>query len=288
MTEALTLLLAQETVRIELDDSALADDLRAWSRGYVIEARPPWLTVRLSRLSAPPEQVKVTSVHRDGFGGWVIEGQRVRGELVASEGWVARGEVYDIFAASQLVYLCLSLLLPDRGVLLLHADTVVIDGVAVAFLGESGAGKSTTASHLVERAGAGLLCVDRTAICLSGLGAAVIPTPRLVPGLDGEAAARYGVVPLGAIIFPCKGGPARLRHMRPLEAHQRVLRSVIMPRGEGQPVARALTLVQDMLARVEVAELCRDLSEDVAGIVRGAVSRVDHEGTTSKQSGSEL
>lgn len=67
-------------------------------------------------------------------------------------------------------------LLHQRGRLPLHASAVAIDGIGVAFVGASGAGKSSLALALVKR-GHRLLCDDVAAIDLSGDG------PVLWPGL---------------------------------------------------------------------------------------------------------
>jgi len=66
-----------------------------------------------------------------------------------------------------------------RGVFPLHASAVSIDGRAVAFCGVSGAGKSTTAAHLVQR-GHRLLSDDVCAIDTGQGDPRVFPTfPRL-------------------------------------------------------------------------------------------------------------
>lgn len=57
----------------------------------------------------------------------------------------------------------LSVLLRQRGLLVLHASCVIIDGLAVAFIGASGAGKSTTAEAFYA-AGHRVLTDDVTAI----------------------------------------------------------------------------------------------------------------------------
>jgi hypothetical protein len=67
-------------------------------------------------------------------------------------------------------------LLHQRGLLPLHASAVEIGGVAAAFCGASGAGKSSLALHLVKR-GHRLLCDDICAIDTTSR------EPRLWPGL---------------------------------------------------------------------------------------------------------
>jgi hypothetical protein len=56
----------------------------------------------------------------------------------------------------------LSLMLHQRGYLVLHASAVSVDGVAICFVGDVGKGKSTTAAAVSER-GNPLLCDDLAA-----------------------------------------------------------------------------------------------------------------------------
>jgi hypothetical protein len=77
----------------------------------------------------------------------------------------------------------MSVLLQQRGFLVLHASAVVIAGKAVAFMGYSGAGKSTTASAFVNQ-GYALLTDDVLAIQLSQGYPEVVPsypTIKLLP-----------------------------------------------------------------------------------------------------------
>ncbi|HKJ60204.1 MAG TPA: hypothetical protein VKA37_13315 [Halobacteriales archaeon] len=75
-------------------------------------------------------------------------------------------------------------LLHQRGFYVLHASTVSIDGDAVAFVGRSGDGKSTTASAFLDR-GHRVLSDDVAAIRHAGEGPLVTPghpTVKLDPG----------------------------------------------------------------------------------------------------------
>jgi hypothetical protein len=70
----------------------------------------------------------------------------------------------------------LGLLLHQRGLLVLHASAVTLDGEATAFLGRSGQGKSTTAAALYGR-GWGLVADDIVAVDLGAAGG-----PTVWPG----------------------------------------------------------------------------------------------------------
>lgn len=77
----------------------------------------------------------------------------------------------------------MSVLLQQRGFLVLHASAVVIAGKAVAFMGYSGAGKSTTASALVNQ-GYALVTDDVLAVRLNQGYPEVVPsypTIKLLP-----------------------------------------------------------------------------------------------------------
>lgn len=90
----------------------------------------------------------------------------------------------------------LGLVLRQRGYLVLHASAVEVQGRAIAFLGQKGIGKSTTAAALYER-GHGLVTDDVLALDLDGeLGPMVLPGfPQLK--LWPEAAAAVGAAPKG-------------------------------------------------------------------------------------------
>ena len=88
----------------------------------------------------------------------------------------------------------LALLLHQRGLLVLHASAVALDGGVVAFLGHSGHGKSTTAATLHAR-GCRVVADDVVALDLSGDGVPVAlpgaPELRLWP----DAALALGEAP---------------------------------------------------------------------------------------------
>jgi hypothetical protein len=72
----------------------------------------------------------------------------------------------------------LSLMLHQRGYLVLHASAVSVDGVAICFVGDVGKGKSTTAAAVSER-GNPLLCDDLAAARVTSDGKATCIRPGI-------------------------------------------------------------------------------------------------------------
>lgn len=99
-------------------------------------------------------------------------------------------DVEDRLIRLYIVGTIMAILLYQRGLLVLHASVVDIDGSAVAILGQSGAGKSSTAAALHAH-GHNIIADDVCAVSLD------TPTPTVFPGfpqikLSLEAAATLG------------------------------------------------------------------------------------------------
>lgn len=271
MSESVTMLMARQAVQIVLDDVALAAELRGRVQGFLVDDREPWLRLDVELGPAPRANSSGATVASLGPNRWKIETARATGLLEGDGGWHASGQVTDIVALNQLLNLCLSLAFPGGGILMVHADTVELDDGAIAFLGPSGTGKSTLASRMVELSGASLLAEDRTMLFVSESPKAplVVAMPRIVPSVGGSRVDAPLEVPLGALVFPHQGsGGPRTRRLGLLEAHQRLLGSVIVPRGEGQPVDLALALAQRSLDVVCAHELSWALGDDLLPIMK--------------------
>jgi hypothetical protein len=84
--------------------------------------------------------------------------------------------VDDTLIAFPLLGPVMALLLHRRGLLVLHASAIAVAGASAIFMGDKGAGKSTTASAMI-RAGHQLLTDDVVAVDLANPG-----EPMIVPG----------------------------------------------------------------------------------------------------------
>ncbi len=111
-------------------------------------------------------------------------GARAEGTLRASV-WDGRELIVEALAGADPLYVSaivtgelFSVLLRQRGLLVLHGSGVARDGQAIGFVGESGWGKSTLASALVDR-GWSLLTDDL--LVIAGLGGDRAGTPSDAP-----------------------------------------------------------------------------------------------------------
>lgn len=105
------------------------------------------------------------------FGTYVVRG----GHHI---GYAPSPSISDAAARVPLLGVCMGVLLHQRKLLTLHASAVSIRNGAVVFVGDKGAGKSTTTAALVER-GHGLLSDDVTAVAIDETG-----RPVVFPGIE--------------------------------------------------------------------------------------------------------
>lgn len=194
-------------------------------------ARDPVVRIRIAAPGATP----AGDVVRWGDSWLVRQGD----ELVVGEG--------NLHTADRLILHAFAGVLADRGVVLAHAASVEGPSGAVAFLGPSGAGKTTAARNCPVP----MIHPDRAALGCSPVGAWLAP----VPFLYAEPRDRHvGLRPLRALAFVRQSNVTRVRRLAPPEACRRVLSSVLMP-DEPRRGQAVLDCVVDLTARVVVLEL---------------------------------
>ncbi|GHB56391.1 serine kinase [Persicitalea jodogahamensis] len=131
--------------------------------------------VKIVRSTVDFPDLEPTSIHRRGIMAQSAEDvngaiylrwegvagyKAVNGDTLYIEPYTDDAELLSLFTVSE----ALGCILLQRGLLLLHASSVQVGSVAYSFLGEPGAGKSTTATAFVKH-GSHLLSDDLTAIC---------------------------------------------------------------------------------------------------------------------------
>lgn len=177
----------------------------------------PDVTVTERTLTRPPALTPETTFHaageRDYYLRYDAATVRVRdGTQIAVD--PARGVPHEVLR-HVVVGPALNHLLHQRGYFVLHASTVAIDGSAVAFVGESGRGKTTTAMACLTE-GHRVLSDDVAAIILGDDGPVVrsgYPAVKLSP----EAVETFEP-PVEPPVRTCEGRPRhfhRLRHDQP-------------------------------------------------------------------------
>ncbi len=213
---------------INLEVSCSEGVPRSWNGVYpsfqtpLGETQPIRVVLQVDQVgdwfSDTPQDLK-TSLRNDGA--LYVETNDIRGvfRTIGSE-IQATAQVY-IGAAGlrKLLRISLSLALPLAGGVLLHASAVLTPHGVIAFLGPSGAGKTTLAVEL--RGPAATFSVDQTAAVAGPDGQwKVYPTP--MSDLEGLVESR-AACPLAALVFPVQ---AERNAIEPLD-HSRCLSELL-------------------------------------------------------------
>lgn len=143
-------------------------------------------------------------------------------------------------------------LLRQRGFLVLHAACVGREGKAIAFLGDSGWGKSTTAMHFA-RQGYRLLCDDVLAIDVNSHPPQALPGPtrvKLAPDAGGVLVDDYDVLPEAYT-------GTRKRLLVPAQAHEQEGALELQKIYVLEPISREENEIVDLPVQQAFSELVR-------------------------------
>jgi HprK-related kinase B len=166
---SLSLCFAEVPIRVTTNDSDVSARLASYFRPYVISAAPPAAEVRLIQGSVPitgrftdlarPGGRRPKEATQEVEGGRLIL-KRATGVLMGlwPGGGFAAGDIRtNLNQGINLVNNCYAKVVLRRGHVLLHASAVSRKGRTAVLAGPPGAGKSTSALHLVE---AGFHCLS--------------------------------------------------------------------------------------------------------------------------------
>lgn len=133
---------------------------------------------------------------------------------------------------------------------LLHACAVDVGGRGLAFIGKSGAGKSTTARLWLQRGDATVLCDDRIIVRKTdGIFRAYgTPWHGDIPAISPASA------PLEKLLFIRHGAENRLTPLRPAEAVSRLMGCVFTTWWDAEGLAFTLSFLEDLARAVPCYE----------------------------------
>ncbi len=135
-----------------------------------------------------------------------------------------------------------------EGVVSLHAACVEKDGLAVAFTGKSGMGKSTRADAWVKGLGASWISGDRPAVRLETHGCTACGVPR-----DGkEQIFRDAEAPLRCILEVRRSPANYIRKLSTSQARQLLAQQAFIPMWDTDTAALALANIRRMVRSVPV------------------------------------
>jgi hypothetical protein len=143
-----------------------------------------------------------------------------------------------------------SRLLARRGAVVLHASALLDGSNAFAFVGHSGAGKSTMA-QLAEKAGATVMSDDRTVLGLGSQDPTVWGTPW--HGTYRSGAARSGI--LRGLFLLAHGSEDRIDRLSVRDAIGEIFVRVMHPAADQTAMTRCLSTIEDVVSRVPVGRL---------------------------------
>lgn len=255
MTEVIAFYLGEKVIRVELSDAEMAAELRPRLVGF--EASPdaePWLVMEIGRKRDDRDHGLRTHVWKNADDDFGFASMLHRGTYRLGTPHRAHGVASETFSIYQMVGVCISLALPHEGGVLLHADTVDWNGRALSFLGRSGTGKTTTATHMLN-SGAKPVAIDRTAIMRHDDGRYVVAKFPRIAGEGPRLQAAAGELPLSGVLFPRRGDGVEIRLLTQVEELTRFLSSIIFPKGDDLPTTLALDVAESIMKTVWTREL---------------------------------
>lgn len=237
----------REFASFEADPVPRPDVVIGWGGTALIASapRPASTDVLCIGLRAERRSGQVSSAHR------------VRCRVIREESLIAvDADLPDLMALVAGINVALSLLLPRRGGLLMHAAAVAVGGRAIVFPGISGTGKSTASAAVP---GGIRLAEDRCVLARDGDSWVVqsIPTgPAIYEPQQAVA------MPLAGLVFIEKDRPLGTAAPTLLDSVLRLLPAVLRPPDLAAPERQILDLVVDLARRVRCVRLSYTVGDD--------------------------
>lgn len=166
------------------------------------------------------------------------------------------GEMPDVIAVVGAIHVGLSMLLPQRDALLLHAAAVVVGGQAILFAGRSRSGKTTASSRVPN---AVRLAEDRC-VAFRRQGRWMAAS---VPSWPGKYRPQQSLeAPIGAFVFVEKSRPLAVRQISRSRSVALLGQSVVQAPGVPAAAEQVLNLAAAAASDCRFLELSYALSDD--------------------------
>lgn len=152
--KSLSFSIANTALSLECPDEAFLQEL-AQERyaAFVHSPRQADIRILLHPSSSPPTHVRMGEVNvRQAEGGWRFVYDTFVADVSMGADSAEVTCLRNAYAVDSFLRTLLALYLPQRGGVLLHASAVRHEGTGYVFAGRSGAGKSTVARLLADRA----------------------------------------------------------------------------------------------------------------------------------------
>lgn len=156
-------------------------------------------------------------------------------------------------------------LISRAGGLILHASSIVHDGVAVVFIGHSGAGKSTI-SEIAGEMGCTVLTDDRTIVTLESGRAVAWGSPW--HGTCRESTADFA--PIGAMFLLIQDQREFIRDIEHARAFSEVFTRMVQPTPQSAEVVSSMDVVERLLHTCSLRELHFRPRQDAVRTALGA------------------
>ena len=193
---------------------------------------------------------------KNGFGSFSADPEYRKVEYCFSDVLSSLGKNWVGSLFAQFLHIIIRCKLILNGSIILHSACVELDGMAYAFTGPSGIGKSTRASKWCELFAAEWISGDRPVIDVGDVLAYGAPW-------DGkEAIYRNTCCPLAAILKVSRSESAQIIDMTDKEKLQLLFEQVFFPMWDVKLAAKAVVLIKRLIEKIPVYELRCDITDE--------------------------
>ncbi len=192
----------------------------------------------------------------------IMESDFSFGKLYLQEGEPAESP----FPLNTLDIVVFSNWLANRGDLLLHASGIAVDGKGYAFVGRSGAGKSTVAAHFVEKQSVTILGEDQVALRFKDGAYWIYGTPWHI---NSDRCSPIGV-PLEKIFFLDRNSATVISPLTPQDGFKLLMQTAFIPYYRPTQVGLIMSNLERLCSTLPAYLLAFRLGDDILKQIIGS------------------